>query len=834
LKDTILKAGVPRRTADANTEIGTLNLADNQEVKEDIQQLTTLNKTESVTAHETEGLSLLSMDHHPMSTEDTPIQILSRKYLLDEFSITSDGTRYEIDGFERLYRKPLLQSIIDKFRYFRADSMEFDISVTAPVSLSGFITAYWYPMEPRTVFATNAFPKRKNWADFMTNDILVIATSESESGIMNCKWQAPFKYAVSDRDPDAPGSEIQYPTTEGYLKMLGRLFIEAHQFVQVDEASPTATIRVFARYVNPVLQAPYAPPPDDGFSVVKPHASTTTQHMDNIIRTSRSIYDNLGTIVNSNNIKAALATWAVGNKVFQDAQKLYGETTSMLTNDAEETAIHVTDDVGTTPTPGSHQSVRQSVWGETASCNVETGVLNLGDNSNIIPIKPCDTGADTEISIYELCKRWHYVADGQYNPSNGGALLIETGLRDTSLSRGYLQFFSRFFRFWRGSLRYKFIFFGTPLVTYNMIIVLSPGPRGWNRTDKEYVGDNMTQHVTVRGTTVVEVVVPFVRQSAWDYRNSTDNWSISVDGWAIGSTSGANEVSLPYLIVAAAGDDFRFRSLCSPSTPTEPPDANEVVPHGLLDHSDVVIDYGVNIKPLYEYQAFHGTIRDLITRYSTRKEGNYETRFGQTIVETTTTQATINAFAESDAIDWIATLFVGYSGSYRTKIAFPKTNQPSDPTDLAVYMDQPARSLNPGQDVRYTYEPRFGDGGYRTNVDIWPIVEVEVPFLSVFPWVPIAPFYTESGTGLLMVELQYVEDPLLPIYTYGTGSSPSLDGNYLVSAGIDFAFHILLPAPDSNIMPVNRPFNRGGQKPFPPAEKIKGKSPDTAYCTVKI
>jgi hypothetical protein len=831
LKDTILKAGVPRRTSDANTEIGTLNLADNQEVKEDIQQLTTLNKTESVTAHECEGLSLLAPNHHVMSTEDTPLEILSRKYLILEESLMTGSNETVVGGFESIYSRPLVKAIIDRFRYFRADSIEFDISVTAPISLAGFITAYWYPMYPGTSAGSTTFPNQKDWTDFMTNDIVILAASESESGILNCKWQAPWKYAVSNRNTD-PNPTIQYPDTEGYLKGLGRLVLEAHQFAQLDEALPSVTVRVFARYINPVLQAPYAVVPTGGF--VRPHASTTTQGMNNAMRASRSIYDNIGMVVNSNNIKTALATWAIGNKYFKDAQKLFGESMSMMGTSLEDGPMEDEESPGTANTGGSHQSVRQSVWGETASCNLEPGILNLGDNSNIVPVKSTDTGADTEIGIYELCKRWHYVADGQYNPTDGGALYIETGLRDTAISRGYLQFFSRFFRFWRGSLRYKFIFFGTPLVTYNMVIVLTPGPNGWNRTEKDVIGDNMTQHVTVRGTTVVEVVVPFVRQSAWEYRNSQDTWSISVDGWAIGSTSGANVVTLPYLVVKCAGDDFRFRSLCSPATPAED-DTLTVKPQGLLDHSDVIIDYGVNIQPLYEYQAFHGSLRDLITRYSSRKESQFTSRFGQNIVEAIGSTDIREQYYKADSMDWIATLFVGYSGSYRTKIPIARTLLATDSVDLAVYMEQPARSLNVAGVSRLTYQPRYGDGAYRTNTDIWPIVEAEVPFLSVFPWVPVSPLYTKVATGPSAVEMQYVEEPLPPIYTFGEATSPALDGDYMVAAGADFSFHILLPAPESNILPTNLPFNRGVTIPIPPSvSSSKGKSIDNGYPVIKI
>ena len=807
---------------------GSLNLADNQSFEtQNVTQLTELDKVEGeVNQNATDTVAVLSPGHYAMTTKDTPLEILSRQYVLGRFTVTGGTLSSSNFGFHSIYEKHSLpRTIIDKFKYFRCDGIKFDISVSSPIAASGFLVAYWYPAPPQNT-GLPIFVRRNKWEAFIPNGAAVVALSESESTCLEVRWQAPFKFVRSKTLPTSP--TFVYPSVGDQLKTMGTLYYNLpHIYVVDSDASPSITLRIFASYINPRLQAPrstYA-----GAAVVEGHSERTS-----ISATAAAVgatLANIGMHMTADNIKTFMNGWSAANKTFKDAQTLYQETNDIMFPDKDEPQ-------------GSHMSVRQSVWGDTSSLRPECKILNLGDNSNMMPVDRNDTALDDDVDIYDLCKRWQYAGDWAYDMTKDGtANGVGHRIGPAESPEGYLQFFSRFFRFWRGSMHIKLMFFGSPLITYNALIAVQPTNRRMDVDDDTLgqLGDVITNNVTLRGTTVVDVIVPFMRPSSWERINTLETFSISVDVWPIGSTQGdSNDVKLPILMLVRAGEDFRFRGLQSPSlVKLEGKTYQEgnleidlphntafpvVQGHGLLDHADSVMDISDgNIVPLYEYQAFKGSLKDMITRCSTRPSNAFLRPPGRNIMDAPTLVSMQIQLANSDIFDWIATMYVGYSGSTRIKAQFEPDPGGSNPDDLAIYMESFSRLPDTASSGREVGSLRGGDGCYRTKLAVWPIIETEIPYFNIWPWSGVSTWtyvaeFTDSSVDYTM---SLVEDPNAAIIT-GQGETPALANDSMVQAGNDFAFHILLPPLSSSILPniVSHAYAALRQSPFKAKKRI--------------
>jgi len=113
-----------------------------------------------------------------------------------------------------------------------------------------------------------------------------------------------------------------------------------------------------------------------------------------------------------------------------------------------------------------------------------------------------------------------------------GLGVLATGQNDR------ITWMSRFFRYWRGGVRYTFVFLMSPLMSCRIAASVE-----WNSltsTDIVTSPDLMKRVVTMRGTTVMSFDIPFVSQTPW---NPCSDWSQS--GYA--DPLGANTAMMPFI-----------------------------------------------------------------------------------------------------------------------------------------------------------------------------------------------------------------------------------------------------------------------------------------------
>jgi hypothetical protein len=140
---------------------------------------------------------------------------------------------------------------------------------------------------------------------------------------------------------------------------------------------------------------------------------------------------------------------------------------------------------------------------------------------------------------------------------------------------GRIGYMSQCFRMWRGSIDYTIVFFSSPFISARFNIIVSWGKTAPTGT----VGNEIVKDVTIRGTTIVHVTMPFLSPAQWGStywvsHPSKDETTPQIYIKVIEPPVNPGDVqcSIPYVVFERAGSDFEFRSLMAPTrviTPEE-------------------------------------------------------------------------------------------------------------------------------------------------------------------------------------------------------------------------------------------------------------------------
>lgn len=773
-----------------------IRLATDQIVESDVTvQNTVMSKVENTEILTTENLfpdiKYLSLPNH------APREIFSRKFLIETGTLSpNQGMRFQ--PFSEIYEQHQNTfSVMDRHKYFRCDGVELDISISSPVSLGGFLVGWWTPgfdVEQRAQtpgLGTSTFAARSlDWKYWISQDFVTLATADSESAVMELKWAWPA-YVMSNGN--TPFSNNKEPTLIEKLGSLGTFHLRFVNGDMMDQSSPSITYRIFARYVNPYLAAPRT----TSSSSFEYQSEQVPGYMAATLAAGMGVsqaYEALGgTAGIDKKLKTAQATFNVVKPYIEAAYcGVVGCDEEGSSKVDSRSALLDNDQYG------SHISVRQNVWGDTSRCKPDLGITRLGTGRQQMA-PPSLTGSCDEIDIYRLCQRWCFQRTFMYDMNDRP--VIKANVSPTSSDYGWMRFFSTFFRLWTGSIKYKFKCFGSPLITYQVSVTVNFDDNAQaNSSNKFIYGNVFSKQVTIRGTTDFEIEVPYMRETPWCRTDMGRAPRISFSAFPIGTVSGSNlNVRLPVLVMVAAGDDFRYRSLrkATPGKPFKPIILPVPAPspgfrgrmekQGLIEHTSSISKLGEGISVP---NAWEGTIRDMLARPSRRSQFSWNTLPGDYFYNVD------NDFAGSmetqDNFDVLSTLFLFYSGSIDVKAQFDSDVE----KDLSCFLaDLGGRELS-NTDFNYW---SGGNGTYRTDLDIWPYLELQIPFVS--PW-PMYPLGCEIG----LVNHQdfqlfnYFEDDLTyPLMTGPTSDIPL--GPYFISAGEDFCLHTLLPPWNADILP---------------------------------
>ena len=744
-------------------------MGNEQEVSQESSvQLTDITKVEATETVQTPGVAIQE-ELYGMPNQ-APKGIFERKYLLYEGNL-EDDTDLQILPFQAVTETTLMQRILLQHRFFRCSGVMLDVQITAPVSMAGFVAVYWYPMQPYEIGTSYAV--NRTWHEFVPMDFATLAVADSESVEMFVKWQAPYTM-VSQRPSSNSTRFNKYPDMSNKLKDLGQLRIKTVSLLQVDQTSPSASIRVYGSLVDPYVAGPRSTngeeipeglPPNDWYEpeVIVPFEDSEHQS------SADGSGVNMGQMPGWSNMgilsAAAAATLSLTSinkqlgefsKTFNETRKTFDELYCSVIG-CEEAEPEKPEGLEMKADKGNHLNVRQNVWGDTTSLDVTPFISRLSEIPTIRPIDPKISGTMDESDIYALCRRWSYQSDIDFQPPPGGNALAQEQIyraMPESSNHGYMRFFAQFFRLWRGSIEYRFKFFGTPLATYQVVINVNFDRNALlaDRTfGKNAIGDTPTTMVTVRGTTTASVIVPYIRESPWARMDEMDVPTVSFSIFRISSNMGSTttEFRLPTLVMVRAGTDFRFRSLVSGppirySIPDflgqpmgSPQDVQDSEFQGLIDHSMGPASNSGYAKTVLESQAWHGTIKDIIMRDSTRSTQYWRRLPGAdgTAVHIDTLEQRLRL--SYDNFDIMALIFAGYSGSTIVKAQLPDPDQNEDGDAKMFLSDIGGRPLDAAS-YKDFWNGHCQNGLYRTDLNIWKWVELEQPFICPWAFMPLS------------------------------------------------------------------------------------------------
>ncbi len=203
-------------------------------------------------------------------------------------------------------------------------------------------------------------------------------------------------------------------------------------------------------------------------------------------------------------------------------------------------------------------------------------------------------GSDPRPDVLAMCRRPNLWAQFSFDHTNNPDdvlfsirchplnilnMEVVNGLK-TNIPLGPLQWFSRMFRFWRGSLKVLFVFNTSSFTTTRVRITHVPGAVVSSGTIANYSGDLVSKIVDITGDTTVEVNVPWIQatlfgQTDWEFTGG------NIPGWYNGTlmVSLVNPVNASDTTAAStvwcsmfvsAGEDYQLAGFMGPNLPSTP------------------------------------------------------------------------------------------------------------------------------------------------------------------------------------------------------------------------------------------------------------------------
>lgn len=395
------------------------------------------------------------------------------------------------------------------------------------------------------------------------------------------------------------------------------------------------------------------------------------------------------------------------------------------------------------------------------------------------------------------------------------------------LPSGYMPYLAQFFRFFRGSFKFKLYLTTSAMCSARIRIFCAYGTSASSvSSNAPYTELLPTIIHTVKGTTSIEFSVPFVYQYDWVDMSSAYEYgvcpsvNIVLDSAITGS--GSRTPTIQYLLYMAAGEDFQFRDYSTPgyaaifataltnststtstTMSTEDTITMSVVPEAdgqcsvwedflkpfpSLPHMKPTGDIPQTHVPEYTY------VEDLLTRWSDCSNALTSFDVGCSSPQTGTQYRNFQRVRDSvtlglnghiNVFDSICNLFFFNSGAVNWKLALP-------PNVTVGAMPYAIGKIAFGQftDVAYGVSTWYPETGIVTqDPSQWKVFDVTTPWQGSIPWDTYRPV-TSMNTGYATRCQPYGQS--------WSGAPATL----WKSAAPSFELALLMPVPDPWFWPL--------------------------------
>lgn len=340
-----------------------------------------------------------------------------------------------------------------------------------------------------------------------------------------------------------------------------------------------------------------------------------------------------------------------------------------------------------------------------------------------------------------------------------------------------LDFASQFFRMWRGSFEYTFMFVSSSLIVQKVGVSISYTPFAGRP------GDVVTEVIEVRGTTIHKILVPFLYTNPYQFAQDEDSVEerpyIQITPYSVAKAAGDTTPSLLMLVWQNAASDFKFYSPKCPQYQSELPGPVEMQT-SIRSFSKIQpsrqFEVVENDVPFWPDQTI--TMEQLAQRWSCRTVPDPDAM---------RTLSTLPPFHWNTA-DCIKSIFYYNRGQYKVKMTFIGDDAYDAASAMMAKLDPRSRYTNNPVPIDWR---RINDGVQIISYGLTQLLEYTVPFYCGAEWTSTYIF----GSGV------YGATPrLLEVFLYNVGDvTDSSPVPSFCATGMcpDFALSIQLPPPYS-------------------------------------
>ena len=706
----------------------------------------------------------VSRDKSPFE-DQTPSEILSRERLiLTKTYSTSEADFFSVTDPLAWASNSANEGCLRTFRYIRWSAIQYRIVLQTNPFIYGYMAATTLPHDERRQYPSVAPASFIDYGWYSYDDCVIIDLTSMPETTITVPWLFASTWIDLEKwlpDDDADLYEI--------TRMCALKLMYGNTCLSTSSTIPkTFSVSVFMKVINPEVACPISP------------GAFMRQH-------EAQMFSALG------NLAAGAASSAAGYAAAEAAKAgasyLFGEgeipefveevmappAPSIVSNDPDQGEIPPSEVVPSV-FGGMNYSSSRNVLG-TGTMMVPRGV---GSHNSLIDFlqKPSMVLMTSLVSASSATVTV---------PVFDGRNVYENKTLDPVCSR--LRFLSQFFRFWRGSITYTIMIISSPMTTWRLKIALDYQQGTLVSISP---GDTLQKIITVRGSTVHQVTVPYIATTPWqfignptalEYRDQSP--AITISEFSPASKSGDITPSLYILAFESANKDFVFCSQIEPSL-DEAASLKKKIPLVHEAQMKVAMFRAVDqtqfgsCNPVKYPADGVSTFEAMAKRWSPR-----------------TTQALYNpaytgvwlyndpAVAVQSTIDFLCAIFYYARGQYKLKVSFDPPPEVVASGAMAVMKMQTQKPDSSSVSTGVNPTIKFSDGTHVISLGLTQVMECTVPYLATVEWWP-------TGNGFRTTGARYVRFAPL-VYTEGATSVPT---NFIaISAGRDFCYSLSLPPP---------------------------------------
>jgi hypothetical protein len=538
--------------------------------------------------------------------DQTPTKILTRQYKVHEFSIVPGFATQMLSFPNVLLTLPAITKALSSFYYFRAD-LEISVKLNSTPYHQGMMqTAFIHDR-----YDSTATVNSKQQLSAM--NAMYYNYSSSDSVTMQLGWLHPQVF-------------MELPATLAPNAYLGLLFFD--EIVPIDNTSggsTTITCTVYARFLNPRTAGFRNQPP-----VAKGQASNVFK-FNNVKETEEKSETGLPTSNTTDDIASPLfkAINLIPGTV-STVLDLFGHLSKMLDKPRDISNVQKMN----------YQVGEDMITGMGIT---QADRLTLYPTSKLADFATAMNCEDSRMPMAKLAQKpmlfdtfkfdsTHLVYNLYAHPMSVGTMGYTTISPTSAWAQpDYLATIASLARYWKGGIKYLLYFVTNAFTTarFRISYIID-----YNETDLAYGGDFPSQIIDIKGSTICELMVPYLFNNS--YKMTIPPGVGPGSGFQLSpkiaiellSLPVASQGTAPYItcvIWRAAAEDFQIASLVS--TQLDPaflfPNPPEIVVQG---QTSIDSRFSKTFEPincrcnLFQEQGFTttetiGTINDVLKRY---------------------------------------------------------------------------------------------------------------------------------------------------------------------------------------------------------------------------